>query len=270
MESNHRTRQRLTIRIARGSLSFSTIEMGDDGNGHVVYEPYTVRSGISMAANLREAFKTASLLSTDYQRAYVMADAPVLMIPLEQYREEDLTTLYDHSFPSDENRVVLPSVLPSLNVVAAFAMNKDLKLVIDDHFTDAKFACAAAPVWKYLYQRSYTGSRSKLYGYFHDKRLDVFSFAQNRFKFYNSFGTSLPHDAVYFLLYVWKQLRLNSDNDELHIVGDIPDRDTLTAELKRYVQRVYVINPTGDFNRAPVTQIKGMSYDLMTYYVKGR
>lgn len=270
MDGNQNIRQRLTIRIGRGSLAFSTILAGSDGDMNVVYEPYTVKSGISIAANLREAFKTASLLASGYQSVNVMADSHALMIPLEHYSEEDISMLYNHSFPSDENRVVLPCVLPTLNAVAAFAINKDLKMVVDDHYSNAKYTCLGAPVWKHLHQRSYTGARRKLYGYFHDKRLEVFSFAQNRFKFYNSFDTSLPHDALYFLLYVWKQLQLSPDNDELHIVGEISDKDTVMDELRRYVQRVYTINPSGDFNRAPVTQIKGMPYDLMTYYVKGR
>lgn len=270
MEGHATARQRLTMRIGRGSMSFSTIGQRADGGCDVVYEPYTVKSGISMAANLREAFKTAPLLADSYQRVCVMVDSPVLMIPVELFSEGDMELLYGHSFPAEENRVVLPCVLPTLNAVAAFAMNKDLKLVVDDHCPDASFCCVGSPVWRHLHRRSFTGVRRKLYAYFHDKRIEVFAFSQNRFKFYNSFDTSLPHDAIYYLLYVWKQLGLSTDNDELHVAGEITDSGLLVDELHRYLQRVYVINPVGDFNRAPVTQIKAMPYDLMTYYVKGR
>lgn len=262
------TRRQLLIRVGNGTLSFSTVEDTADGQGRVVYEPYTVKSGISMSANLREAFKTASLPAVDYGRASVAVDAPVLMIPLDLYHEEELPKLYAHSFPQVEGSVVLPCVLPALNAVAAFAVNKDLKLVVDDRYADARFSCVSAPVWSHLHLRSYVGSRVKVFGYFHDKRLDVFSFAQNRFKFFNVFDTVLPQDAVYFLLSVWKLMRLNAENDELHLVGDIPDRDALLAELRGYVRRVYALNPSSEFNRAPVTQIKAMPYDLMTYYMK--
>ena len=125
-------------------------------------------------------------------------------------------------------------------------------------------------MWRHLHQRSYTGVRGKLYGYFHDGRLEIFNYAQNRFKFYNAFDTSNARDALYFLLYVWQQLMLKAEQDELHIVGDIPEREWLLEELRRYVKRAYIINPAGDFNRAAVTQISGIPYDLMTLYVKGR
>ena len=126
------------------------------------------------------------------------------------------------------------------------------------------------PVWRHLHQRSFTGHRNKLYGYFHSKRLDLFSFQQNRFKFCNSFEASHAYDALYFLLYTWKLLRLEAEHDELHVMGDIPEQEWLLKELKRYLQKAYVINPTADFQQAAVTKIPGMPYDLMTLLVKGR
>ena len=141
---------------------------------------------------------------------------------------------------------------------------------MDDRFADVTVNCSMTPVWKYLHQRSYIGSRSKLYGYFHDRRLDVFSFAQNRFKYCNAFDVSHAHDALYFLLYVWKQLALKPEHDEMHIVGDIPERDWILAELRKFLLRAYVINPSADFNRAPASLVAGMPYDLMAYYIKGR
>lgn len=262
-------RQRLTIRVSRHTLSFSTVSATADGIT-MDYEPYTVRSGVSMAANLREAFKTARLLAYGYQRVTVLIDSPVLMIPVDLFHEADMEALYRHSYPDTKAEVVMHNVLPGLNAVAVFGVNRDLKLVTDDHFSNVTFICAMSPVWSYLHRRSYIGNRGKLYVYFHDDKVDIFSFTQRRFKYCNSFDTSSAHDALYYLLYVWKQLMMKPEHDELHLVGDIPERDWLTAELKRFLQRAYVINPTADFNRAPATQIKGMPYDLMTLYVKGR
>ena len=166
---------------------------------------------------------------------------------------------------------MLANVLPDLNCVALYSVNRDLKMVIDDHFPgQAQFLCATIPVWHHLHQRSFTGIRNKLYGYFHDQRLDVFSFQQNRFKFCNSFDAQRRADSLYFLLYVWKQLNLQPEHDELHLVGEIPEAEELQNELRHYLKRAYMINPSADFNRSPVTQIEGMPYDLMTLIVKGR
>ncbi len=272
MNKNHEAnglRQRLTIRIGNKSLSFSVADTST-GDGGITFEPYLIKSGISMAANLREALKTAALPEEGFTRALVMVDTPVLMVPVDLFAESEAEELFMHAFTHQEGNTVLYDVIPELHAVAVFAVNKDLKLVIDDNFHDAKFACAMAPVWKNLHRRSFTGTRSKLYGYFHDGRLDIFNFAQNRFKFYNSFDATRAHDALYFLLYVWKQLMLQPEHDEMHIVGNIPDCEWVLNELKNYLKRAYIINPASDFDGAPATKVKGLPYDLMTLYVRGR
>ena len=184
--------------------------------------------------------------------------------------EEESSKMYCHSFPSHSTDIVLRNVLPDLNAVAVFSINKDLKLVLEDHYPTVKFTSVASPVWSHLHQRSYTGIHNKLYGYFHDKKLEIISFSKKRFKFCNTFETSNVYDSVYFLLNTWNQLMMQTEQDELHLVGDIPEQETITEELKKYLKKVYIINPSADFNEAPATQIKNMPYDLMTLYVKGR
>ena len=236
----------------------------------VVYEPYVMKSNMSVEANLREALKDADVVQANAKRALVMVDAPILMVPVELFEEQDMTEMYSHAFPRKEQETVLYNVLPDLNTVAVFAISKDLLTVLNDNFDDVKFTAAMSPVLRHLHKRSFTGMRSKLYGYFHDQKLEVFSFYQNRLKFYNQFDTSRAYDAIYFLLYVWKQLALSAELDEMYLVGDIPERELFVNELRRYVQKVCVINPSADFNRAPATQIKNMPYDLMALFTKGR
>lgn len=264
-------RQRITIRIGQNTLSFSTVSpQTAGGDPSVVYEPYVVKSGISMAVNLREAFKGADLLSMGFNKARIMVDTPVLMVPVELFEESTMAEMYHHAFMQREQDTVLYNVLPDLNAVAVFAINRDLKTVIDDHFQDIRFVAALSPVWRYLHQRSFTGSHNKLFGYFHGQSLDIFAFQQNRFKFCNQYEVRRGHDAIYFLLYVWKSLALMAEQDELHLVGDIPEEEWLIQEIRKYLQKAYVINPTADFNRAPATQIKGMPYDLAVLFTKGR
>lgn len=257
---------RLTIRTGRNTLSFSALDT--EQAGQIIYEPYTVKSGISMAANLRAALKEINLVRNGWQRAMVLIDSPVMMIPAETFNDDPADTLYNYTVTGHENDVILSTVLPSLNAVAVYPVNKDLKLVVDDNFQDVRFSHVCQPVWNHLYKRSFTGVRMKLYAYFHNKKLDVFSFRQNRFRFTNSFDTSLAPDAVYFILNVWKQLAFDNKRDELHIVGDIPERENLLQELKTFIHNVYVINPKAEFNRAPITDNDNLPYDLITYYIK--
>ena len=263
--------QKIIIRIGRNTLSFATHDTTTGDAPSVVYEPYIVKAGIAMAVNLRQALKSNVLSVAEINQADVLLDTPQMLVPIEQFEKQDIKTLIDHAFPaSREQHLVSYNVLPSLKAVSLFAINKDLNGVLHDQFEHVQLVQAMSPVWNHLHQRSFTGHRNKLYGYFHGKHLDLFSFQQNRFKFCNSFETSHAYDALYFLLYVWKQLHLANEHDELHLVGDIPEQPWLVNEVKRYLQNIYVINPAADFQQSPVSKIAGMPYDLMTYIIKGR
>ena len=267
MEETISAMGRLTIRIGRASLSML---MQQGGSDDIIYEPYVVKSGVSMAANLREAFKNSDLLLQPPPRVRVSLDSDVLMVPVELFEEHNMEQMHRHAFPRTEQDAIYYNVLPDLNAVAVFAMNKDLRLGLDDHFKEVELVSAMQPVWRHLHQRNFTGVRPKLYVYFHEKRMEVFAFQQNRFKFCNTFETSRVKDMLYFVSYVWKQLQMQPEYDELHLVGDIPEQDTLVEELKNFLSKVYVINPSADFNQHPVTEIAGIPYDLQTLVVKGR
>lgn len=261
--------EKLFIRISRKHIAFAVFDPANTAQP-VSYQPYQAKAGISIAANMREAFRDMPLLGENYQRVTVMVDTPALMVPVSLFDESEKDTLFRHAFPSSTQDTVLFSVLPDLSCVALYSVNRDLKMVLDSHYPQAIYHCAAAPVWRHLHSRSFMGVRSKLYGYFHSQRLDIFSFQQNRFKFCNSFDTQRRADAIYFLLYVWRQLNLSQEHDELHLAGEIPEGRQLLDELHQYLRRAYIINPSADYNRSPVTQIEGLPYDVMTLIVKGR
>ena len=89
---------RLTIRAGKNSLSFSVAE----GERQVTYEPYAMKSGVSMAANLRQAFKESELLLRGYRKARLFIDTPVLLVPVDEFDEKQKDTFYQYSFEEHE------------------------------------------------------------------------------------------------------------------------------------------------------------------------
>lgn len=115
---------RMTLRISDTSLAFAIADK--TAVKGVAHETYTVRSGISIAANLREAFRQSQLLSHPTGRAQVMLSAPTMLVPVEEFDETKAETLYRYSFAAQANTEVICSVLPQLNAVAIMAINRDL------------------------------------------------------------------------------------------------------------------------------------------------
>ena len=72
------------------------------------------------------------------------------------------------------------------------------------------------------------------------------------------------------MLYVWQQLQMDADKDELYIAGASVDSDEMMTSLHRYLRKAYTMSPSAEFNRAPITEIKGIALDVVTLYMRGR
>lgn len=270
MEDNGNTtstdQQQLTIRISRsGGIVFSALDA--DSDTMVKLDQHSCRNGVSLPVSLREALADSMLVSARFDEALVLTDTPVMLTPLEEYNPSAVEPLYNYTFTGYNDSKIISGQLRSLNAVASFAASKDLLTVVSDHFKSFRLIPICQPVWQHLYRQSRPGLSRKLYGYFHDHKMDVFSYGKNRFDYENSFETVHAHDALYYLLYVWKQLGMSEENDELHIVGQMPSEDWLQEHLRLYLHRVYVGRPSAEFNRHPLTAMPGMTYDLLTLYL---
>lgn len=255
-------KQRLIIRISRDGIMLSTTE-----EKTVKFERYPLNSGIALAANMREALQTVTMLKDEYNKVVVTVDSPVLTIPVSMFNEEEQVKLYQHAFTQREQQLVTHAILPDLNAVAVFSVQKDLYQVLRDRFQQVNYQPLMSTVWHHMYQKSFTGQHQKLYGYFHDKKIEVFAFGQNRLKFQNVYNVGTTEDAVYFFLSAWKQLGLDAQSDELHLAGQMADKEELKGLLQKFLKRVFVSNPTGEFNRDPATLVEGMPYDMMLMYL---
>ena len=256
---------RLTIRFSRNNMAFA---VGDpQENGMLVYEPYEMNMGISVAANLREAFKVSELLQSGYKRLLAEMDTPVMLMPIDDFGTQDIETLYHHTYHRQGNEEILSSILPDLNAIAVFAINKDLKLVIDDHFKDIRIQPLMQSVWTHIYRHLYTGPRRKLFAYFHEKRMEVFSFQQNRFRFSNSYEVENEHDALYYLLYIWKLTGMDTEKDELCLIGDTPYLNGFIDKAKQHLKLCRLINQEVYFSNSQLAKRKELPYDMKAIYL---
>ena len=227
--------ERLTIRIGADELIIS-MKSPQTENG-MQTERYVLNKSISAAANLRDAFTTSALLQGGSTNALLLIDSDIMLIPLEEHQTDtDIETLYRHSFTLRTGEQLQSNIIQNLNVAAVFSVNKDLKMVVEDHFPDVSIMSVMEPVWQHTYKRAFSGVRTKLFAYFHDKQVSIFCFAHNRFRFNNTFAATYTDDAIYYILNVWKQLGLSAADDELHI---IKGPEALIQELKQYVARIY-------------------------------
>lgn len=264
--AQQKKRPRLVVRITEQTISFSALSQREDRI--MDFEVHKVQPGISIAVNLREAFKESQLAECLWQEVLVEMSTPVVIVPVEEFQEKSQETLYRMSIKAKETDIVRRYIVSQLNAVALFSVNSDLDLVLKDRFQQVEYSHLCVPVWCHLHKRSFKSAAKKIYCYFYGKAFDVFSFKRNRFCFMNTFEATGAMNVAYYLLQVAKTLAFNSEKDELYIAGDMEDKAALLDKLREFLPKTYAINPAAEYNRSEITAIEGFTYDLMTLYVK--
>lgn len=254
----------LTIRAGQGTLSF-LVRSVDNAFRFI---PYQVKSEMSLAANLREAYRTLPELTDGVNSAILMVSTPIVLIPQDEYDaaggDFDTEAVYSSVMTGHKGDEKIVKPMTDFNAVGIFTVNSDLHMVVTDNCPNVEVRNVMYPIWKHLYNRYYqSGQHRKLFAYFHDKTVDVCQFERGRVRFANSFDATHAHDALYYILFVWKQLGMSQEEDDLFVIGDMPHEKWLRGRLQNYVTRLHNINPSADLNRSPLAEVEGMPFDMM-------
>ena len=254
----------LTIRISAHAMAFAQTE----ADGSISYEPYHTKSGVSVAANLRQAFNESRLLAAGHRSARVLVDTPVLIIPAEEFAPGRTEELYAYTFGLDKSSGVTTVEMEVENAVAAFAVNRDLRLVLDDNFKSVAVLPLMLPVWSVLHRDSYNSKARRMYAYLHDRLMEVAVFRQNHFVYSNRFEAAQAADATYFLLNVWQQLGMKAGTDELAIIGHCHEDGKLVPMASEYLSNVRELKAEDLFPPHFASMAAALPFDLPALFYK--
>ncbi len=189
------------------------------------------------------------------------------IIPLELYEEELAQNYFRYNQPKKENEIILYNILRKNNSIILFNQEKTLSKLLDSFFPDSTLYLHTTPLAEYFAGKSKLGNNYKMYVNLSDNGIDIFCFERGQLLFLNSFPCHLPEDRSYYLLYVWKQLGLDQERDELHLAGHPTGREELIRILKRFIKQVFVNNPPSQYNYISEHSTEDIPFDLQSIYL---
>ncbi len=254
----------LSIRLSADGFSFSIYNPAAEGEFH--FEHYPVNASYSMTANLKEMLAATDALKHPFKRINVLYDTHRFTpIPFDLFEDEQMDTLFYHNFTKADNETVLCNVLGKSNIVILFGIDKHAHQLLADHFPTARIFSTVSPLTEYFARKSRTGHARKLYAHVREEALEVYAYDKGKLQLINTFPCSETADRVYYLLYIWQQLGFDQERDELHLTGgNNGAKKMLVAELRNYLRQVFLIHPSAEFNRAEVSRMEEIPFDMQT------
>lgn len=242
----------LSIRLSTDGFSFSVFN--PLANDEFSYYNRKVVESLSLTANLKQTFRELEWLELPFHRVNVlMADKRFTFIPLEFFEDEQTEIIFYHNHPKRENETVLYNILHKNNTVVLFGMDKSAYSFLRERHPDIKFYSQASPFIEFFSSKSRLGNNRKMYVYLQKDAVDVYSYERGHLLLANSFKCKSTSDCVYYLLYIWKQLGFEQERDELHLTGDLNDKELLLSELRKFIRQVFIMNPATNLDLQAIT-----------------
>lgn len=169
------------------------------------------------------------------------------------FEDEQAEIIFYHNHPRQENEIVQYNILQKNNVVVLFGTDKSTYAFLREQYPGVKFYSQVSPFIEFFSVKSRLGNSRKMYAHLQRKSMELFAYERGRLLLANAFECKTTPDRIYYLLYVWKQLGFEQERDELHLTGNLHDKEQLLPELRKFIRQVFIMNPAANLDLQAIT-----------------
>ena len=234
--------ERLTLTIYAGTENFSFSLYDPKETGSYFYKELTGENQTDAFAAFKDVFFDNAFFSLPFGKVWIMYRTPIFtFIPNAIYEEKSKEDFLQFQFPENQG-VTLNNVISYTGISVIYKMPEDVHRFMLLSFAKPEFIHYSAPFISYFLEKVKNVNNRRMVVNLQKKGLDIFCFSGETFLLGNYFKCSNLEEAVYYILYTWKQLEFNQLDDFLHITGNSVFREELNNKLLLYIKNIYSLS----------------------------
>ncbi|GHT59684.1 hypothetical protein AGMMS50239_06890 [Bacteroidia bacterium] len=252
----------LTVYVHPEKFSFS-FHCPDDLKSYFFYKVDSTGQTDAFSV-FKDLFFDNDFFTYPFQRTCILVFSPLYTyvpdaIYSDGYKEDFIKFIFsekeekylDHSIPLAKLRVLYP--IPE-NIYDFFIRS----------FNEPEFVHYSAPLVTHFYFPDIKHKNQQMFINAHEKGIDIFCFSQKSFLLGNHFPCEKTQDALYYILYTWKQLKMNRFSDLLYVTGERSQNEELIKKLRLYIEQVHM-KPLPDGYPFGIIDTKNIPFELAIF-----
>jgi len=227
----------LTVYVHPEKFSFS-FHCPDDPESYFFYKIDAFGQTDAFSA-FKDLFFENDFFNYPFQKVCVLAFSSwFTYIPSKIYSDKYKEDYIKFIFSEKEEKFLDYSIL-SPNISVLYPVSEEVYDFFIRSFNEPLFIHYSMPMIAYLYSMNIKQKKQRMIINVHEKGIDIFCFSQKMFLFGNHFPCEKPQDAIYYILYTWKQLKMNRFVDSLSVTGERKQNEEFLKKLQLYIQHVH-------------------------------
>jgi len=235
----HPERSILTIYTAPDCFSFSVYDPNERGS--YFYKELRDRIQTDAFTIFKEAFFDNPFFSLPFRKVWIMSRTTIFtFIPNSNDYNESQEDFLDFLF-SERQGISLSQNVSSTGVKVLYQLPEEIYWFMLRSFADPVFIHYSSPLITYFREKVEKANVHRMVVNLQEKGVDIFCFSDELFLLGNHFPCNGLSEALYYILFTWKQLQFSQLNDYLHITGNSIFKEEAIIKLAPYLQHIYCL-----------------------------
>lgn len=159
------------------------------------------------------------------------------IVPSPLFDRENLKSFYNFNHESHDLETLHFNKLKNIDAFNIFSLPYNLVDTVYMRFANAKLYHQATPfIENSLMKYKPKGNKYRVLVNTNHMSFDIVVVNSSSLQLYNNFAYKTPDEYAYFIMYIFEQLKLNPEETELILSGDINKNSDLFKKIKLFVK----------------------------------
>ena len=211
-------------------------------NKYLLLETFTfhkVYNAVLLLNEISSVVETHSFLRKNFKSISIsLFSSKFTLIPTALFDRALADKYLDFNSPVDEDESILIDELKNFDTQCVYAASKNLVDGLQQLFPSAKFLHVLSPLLESLASSFKNSSGKKVVIHLQQAHFEMVVMEEKKLVFANIFNYQSSEDFLYYTLFVCEQLKLNPENLELILLGEVEKNSAIYSILNKYIRNI--------------------------------
>ncbi len=169
------------------------------------------------------------------------------LVPDPLFRKENLADYLNFNLDLAESDEIHYNKIQRADAWSIYPVLSDLIKLFRERFPGINIFHHSVPFINHILLNNKGESKSNVYVNLYGNIFDIAVTRSKNLKLYNCFPYKHVNDLLYFILYIFEQMKLPPDNTLIHLSGKVTRQSSFYENLRRYVKKLEFLKPDPHF-----------------------
>lgn len=259
----------LSIQLSSDGFSFCVYNSLSEQYEDLVQLSFTEKllNPDKLLEKVKEIFETKELLHQNYSEINLIHHNDLnTFVPIAHFDEALLSDYLKHTVKTFDNDFISYDELNNIGVNNIYIPFVNINNYIFDSFGEFTYLHSSS-IFLQNVLKKFDVKKKTIFLNVYNQDYHLFVIENNQLVLFNHFSFVTKEDFVYYILFVAEQLKMNPNEFELHLFGNVHKEDENYKLLYNYVRNVAIYASNNNNLSKNINSLPQENYNLLHFYL---